>query len=59
LVAYAPHCRVDLAEHWQENGKSRMIARLPDIVADIETFGAKMLVLIAEGNAQLERERLQ
>gem|GEM_PF-5412509 len=36
-----------------------MIARLPDIVADIETFGAKMLVLIAEGNAQLERERLQ
>ena len=59
LVAYAPHCRVDLAEHWQENGKSRMIARLPDIVADIEAFGAKMPVLIAEGNAQLERERRQ
>lgn len=59
LVAYAPHCRVDLAEHWQESGKSRMIARLSDIVADIEAFGAKMPALIAEGNAQLERERRQ
>jgi len=59
LVAYAPHCRVDLAEHWQEDGKSRMIARLPDIVADIEAFGARMPELIAEGDAQLERERRQ
>lgn len=36
-----------------------MIARLSDIVADIEAFGAKMPVLIAEGDAQMERERRQ
>lgn len=59
LVAYAPHCRVDLAEHWQENGKSRLLARLPDIVAGIEAFGAKMPALVAEGDAKLERERRQ
>lgn len=59
LVAYAPHCRVDLAEHWQENGKSRLLARLPDIVAGIKAFGAKMPALVAEGDAQLERERRQ
>ena len=49
LVAYAPHCRVELAEHWQENGKSRLLARLPDIVAGIEAFGAKMPALDAQG----------
>lgn len=59
LVAYAPHCRVDLAEHWQENRKSRLLARLPDIVAGIESFGAKMSALVTEGDAQLERERRQ
>src|SRR5690554_1111035 len=59
LVAYAPHCRVDLAEHWQENGKSRLLARLPDIVAGIESFGAKMPAFVTEGDAQLERERRQ
>ena len=45
----APHCRVDLAEHWQENGKSRLLARLPDIVAGIESFGAKLPALVTEG----------
>lgn len=59
LVAYAPHCRVELAEHWQENGKSRLLARLPEIVASIETFGARMPALVAQGDAQLERERRQ
>lgn len=59
LVAYATHCRVELAEHWQENGKSRLLARLPDIVAGIEAFGAKMPELVAQGDAQLERERRQ
>lgn len=59
LVAYAPHCRVDLAEHWSETGKSRLLAHLPDIVAAIETFGAKMPELVAEGDAQLERELRQ
>lgn len=59
LVAYGPHRCVDLAEHWQENGKSRLLARLPDIVAGIEAFGARMPALVAEGDAQLERERRQ
>ena len=59
LVAYAPHCRVDLAEHWQESGKSRLLARLPNIVTDIEAFGAKMPALVAQGDAQLECERRQ
>ena len=59
LVAYAPHCRVELAEHWQEDGKSRLLARLPDIVAGIETFGTRMPALVAQGDAQLERERRQ
>lgn len=57
LVAYAPHRRVELAEHWQENGKSRLLARLPEIVTGIEVFGARMPALVAEGDAQLERER--
>lgn len=59
LVAYAPYCRVDLAEHWQENGKSPLLARLSNIVAGIETFGTKMPALVAEGDTQLERERRQ
>lgn len=59
LVAYAPHCRVELAEHWQENGKSRLLSRLPDVVAAIEALGAKMPALVAQGDAQLERERRQ
>ena len=59
LVAYAPHCRVELAEHWQEMGKSRLLARLTDIVAGIEAFGAKLPALVAQGDAQLERERRQ
>lgn len=59
LVAYVPHCRVELAEHWQENGKSRLLARLPDIVTGIEAFGAKIPALVAQGDAQLERERRQ
>lgn len=59
LVAYAPHCRVELAEHWQESGKSRLLARLPDIVAGIQAFGAKMPALVAQGDAQLECERRQ
>lgn len=59
LVAYAPHCRVDLTEHWQENGKSRLLARLAEITDGIEAIGARMPSLVAEGNAQLEREQRQ
>lgn len=59
LVAYSPHCRVELVEQWQENGRSRLVARLLDIVAGIEAFGAKMPALVAHGDAQLERERRQ
>ena len=59
LVAYAPHCRVELFEHWQENGKSRLLSRLPDIVAGIEALGTKMPALVTQGDAQLERERRQ
>ena len=59
LVAYAPHCRVELTEHWQEMGKSRLLARLTDIVTGIEAFGAKLPALVAQGDAQLERERRQ
>lgn len=59
LVSYAPHCRADVYEHWQEGGKSRMLAQLADILAGIEAFAAKMPALVAQGDAELERERRQ
>lgn len=58
-MAYVLHCHVELAEHWQENGKHRLLARLPDIFTGIEAFGANIPALVAQGDAQLEREHRQ
>lgn len=59
LVAYAPHCRVDLIKVWQETRKSSLEERIPLIVSEIKSMAAGLVDLVAQAELQIEAERRQ
>lgn len=59
LVAYAPHCRVELAEHWSETNDSDLSSRLPGILDKLQAFASKLPALVAQGEEQLAHEQRQ